>query len=154
MINRSVIFGAMAAIFTFSSTVVFAEECQDKELVKAGAITGEGGSVGFIIGYRWGAGEITLNDGRKFNFKVKGGKIGEIGANKVSFAGTIYNMKTIDDFAGVYSGVAAGITLYKGLGGASFTNPRCVSINVKRTDSTGLQSSLPAPAVLDVELVK
>lgn len=154
MKNRSLIVGAAAFILTLSSTASYAENCPDKELVKAGTITGEGKSVGFIIGYRWGTGDVTLNDGRKFKFKAKGGKVGEIGANKVSFAGTLYNLKTIDDFAGVYSGVAAGITLYKGLGGASFTNPNCVSINIKRTDSTGLQSSMPAPSIIDVELVK
>jgi len=153
MLNKSLLFGAIAVISTFSYSVSYAEECQDKELVKAGTIAGEGKSVGFILGYRWGAGEIILNDGRKYKFKAKGGKIGEIGANKVAFSGTIYNMEKIEDFAGIYSGVAAGITIYKGLGGASFTNPRCVSLNIKRTDSTGLQSSLPAPSVIDVQLV-
>ena len=103
MINKSLIFGAVAIISTFSYTVAYAESCQDKELVQAGTVAGEGKSIGFIIGYRWGAGEITLNDGRIFKFKAKGGKLIEFGANKVTFTGTIYNMNTIDDFAGVYS---------------------------------------------------
>ncbi len=131
-----------------------AEECPEKELVKSGTIVGEGGSVGFILGYRWASGVITLNDGTQYKFKAKGGKAGEIGANSVKVKGTIYNLESITDFPGVYSGVSAGMTIYKGLGGASFTNGKCVSINVQRTDSTGLQSSLPAPGIINVEIVK
>ncbi len=74
-----------------------------------------------------------------------------MGANTVEVSGTLYNLKDIADFPGTYSGVAAGVTLFKGLGGASFTNPRCVSFNIKRTDATGLQTSLPAHSVIDVE---
>ncbi len=62
-------------------------------------------------------------------------------------------MESLDDFAGQYSGVAAGLTVYKGLGGASYTNLKCVSMNIQRDEATGLQGSLPAPGTISVELV-
>lgn len=124
-----------------------------KQLVKAGTLRGSGGTAGFIIGYRWAEGTIELNDGTTHNFKAKGVKIGEMGAVKMTFTGTIDNLDSINDFPGQYSGMATGITVYKGLGGASFTNLKCVSINIHREDVTGLQGSLPAPGTISIELI-
>ncbi len=129
-------------------------ECPENELVKAGTISGEGGSVGLILGYRWASGTITLNDGTVYKFKAKGGKVAEVGYIETKVEGTIYNMNSINDFNGMYYGVSTGITLYKGLGGASFTNGKCVAINIKKVDATGLQGSMPAPGAVKIELVK
>jgi len=47
---------------------------QDKKvkLVKAGTLEVKGGTVGFLIGFRWGTGTLTLNNGTKLKFSFKG----------------------------------------------------------------------------------
>ncbi len=151
LITKSSVVAIAFMVLPIASAIA-ENRCEDKQLVKAGTMNGKGGSVGFILGYRWAEGTITLNDGSTHEFSAKGGKIGEMGGAKVSFSGTIYNLKSLADFPGQYSGVATGLTLYKGLGGASFTNLKCVSINIQRDDSTGLQGSVPAPATISVKL--
>lgn len=139
-------------VFAAPTLSLATETCPEKELVKSGTISGEGGSVGFILGYRWAEGTITLNNNKRYKFKAKGAKAGEMGVSKAQFTGTVYNLEKIEDFPGTFSGVGAGITLYKGLGGASFTNKKCVSINIKRINAKGIQGSPPLPVAIKVEL--
>lgn len=129
------------------------KNCNDMELKKTGILAGEGKSIGFIIGVRWGSGYVRMDDGRTFRFKAKGVKPMEMGAAKVSFRGVVYNLEKPEDFAGFYAGLATGVTIGKGIGGAAFQNTKtCVAIEIKREAAKGLQGSLPMLTGIHVEL--
>ena len=123
-------------------------------LVKAGTWKAKGTTVGFLIGVRWGTGTVTFNNGVTRKFEFKGGKVIETGAATVEYAGTVYNLKKIEDFEGTYTGLGTGITIVKGMGGTSLTNLNCVIVNGKATKSRGLRLSAPAPAGVTVRFVK
>lgn len=129
--------------------------CDNRELVEAGTLTGEGKSVGFVIGARWGNGVVRMNNGSNFKFKAKGGKGMEMGAAKTEFSGMVYNLEKPADFAGTYTGMAGGATVAKaGAGFAYYTNGNCVVLKVKRHNPAGAQLSAPMLGVVHVEVVK
>ena len=119
-------------------------------LVKAGTWKAKGTTVGFLVGVRWGSGTVTFNDGTTRKFRFKGGKVVDIGVTAVEFEGTVYNLKRIADFEGLYSGIGTGIAIVKGLGGASVTNQHCVVLNGKAVKTRGLRASLPAPTAISI----
>lgn len=129
--------------------------CDEKELVEAGTLTGEGKSVGFVVGVRWGQGVVRMNNGTTFKFKAKGGKAMEMGAAATKFSGTVYNLQKPADFAGVYSGLTGGVTVAKaGAGFVELTNGNCVVLKLKRHDPKGLQGSAPMLSAIEVEVVE
>ncbi len=127
----------------------FAEEKKVK-LVKAGTLEVKGGSVGFLIGFRWGSGILTLNNGGKLKFSFKGVKLLETGVASVTAKGTVYNMKKVADFEGTYTGFSGGLTLGKELFGfVNLENARGVIISIK-SDNKGVRLSGPAPGGVTV----
>jgi len=84
---------------------------QDKKvkLVKAGTIEVKGGTVGFLVGFRWGSGTLTLNDGTKLKFSFRGLKVLETGAVEIKAVGTVYNLKKPADFEGTYTGFSGDL---------------------------------------------
>jgi hypothetical protein len=131
------------------------KSCADRELVEAGTLTGEGKSVGFVVGARWGEGVVKMKDGTTFKFKAKGGKGWEFGASESKYTGTVYNLKKPADFAGNFSGITASTTVGSaGLGRSHLTNGNCVVVKLKREDAVGLQTSSPMLGVIQVELVQ
>jgi len=127
----------------------FAEEKKVK-LVKAGTLEVKGGSVGFLIGFRWGSGILTLNNGGKLKFSFKGGKLLETGVASITAKGTVYNMKKVADFEGTYTGFSGGLTLGKELFGfVNLENARGVIISIK-SENKGVRLSAPAPGGVTV----
>ncbi len=122
----------------------YAEEKKVK-LVKAGTLEVKGGSVGFLIGFRWGSGILTLNNGGKLKFSFKGGKLLETGVTEVTAKGTVYNMKKVADFEGTYTGFSGGVTLGKELFGfVNLENARGVIISIKSANE-GVRLGGPGP---------
>lgn len=149
-------FGTAALLCAaFVNGAAHAQECGDKELVRAGEVTGTGTSVGFIVGARWGEGAVRLDDGRVFEFRVRGVKAAEYGAAQVTVSGVVFNLERIEDFSGRYVGLAGGVTVAnQGAGVASFTNGDCVTVHITRDEVIGAQASLPFPGTLDVEVTR
>ena len=84
----SAILSAMLGLFLSQSANSQSREnprgsrCQDQELVKAGTVEGEISVVGFLAGVGWGSGTLVLNDGRNFNFRMKGLRTLEVAVAK------------------------------------------------------------------------
>ena len=115
------------------------------KLVKAGTLEVKGGSVGFLVGFRWGTGTLTLNNGTKLKFSFRGVKALETGAAEIKATGTVYNLKKPADFEGTYSSMSGGMTLGKELFGfVNIENARGVIISVKSANK-GVRLSAPAP---------
>ena len=148
---------AVISLIYFASSPMAAEsqDCVNRELVPAGTFEAVVKSVGMIIGGRWGEGTITLKNGDKHRFSFSGAKIMEFGAAKKHLKGTIYNMKTLDEFPGTFLGIGGGLTVVtKGLGGVSMTNSNCVVMNARPAKVAGFQLSNPiAPGGVKIKLL-
>jgi hypothetical protein len=105
----------------------------------------EGGSVAAGVGYVWGSGMLDFG-GAMHKVKVSGLSILDVGAAKISAAGSVYNLKNIADLDGTYTTFAAGATVAGGGGVAYLRNQNGVVI---RLDSTteGLRVNLSANGV-------
>ena len=106
----------------------------------SGTVTLDEKEIGLIIGGAEGKGVLTLGD-KKYNFTLKGLSAGGIGIAKVHATGNVYQLNKVEDFAGRYTGVTAGATAVKGIGGASFQNGKGVYMSLKER-STGAELAL------------
>lgn len=88
------------------------------------------GTVAAGVGWTWGHGELNYG-GKTYKFKVDGLSVAEVGATKAEATGTVYNLKSVDDFDGVYAAAAAAGTAGKGAGVSSLRNAKGVVINLK-----------------------
>jgi hypothetical protein len=129
-------------------------KCEGVEFKRSGEIRGTGRSVGFILGVRWGVGMVKMDDGREFKFRTKGIKAAEMGAAETKFVGQVFNLDNPEDFPGFYGGLSGGLTVIKGFGGASYQNDECVTLQIKRFDAQGVQTSLPFPSGIQFELTE
>lgn len=85
------------------------------------------GSVAAGIGWSWGHGTLTYK-GKSYKVKVDGLTVGEVGMTDVKAKGNVYNLKSIDDFNGVYAAGGAGATAGKGKEAGALVNSNGVSI--------------------------
>jgi len=88
------------------------------------------GSVAVGIGWSWGRGDLTYM-GKTYHFKVEGLSVAEVGVTKAEASGSVYNLRSIDDFGGVYAAAGAGGTAGKGAAVSSLRNDKGVVINLK-----------------------
>jgi hypothetical protein len=88
------------------------------------------GTVAAGIGWSWGHGELNFG-GKTYKFKVDGLSVAEVGITKAEATGSVYNLKGIEDFEGVYAAAGAEGTAGKGAGVSSLRNSKGVVINLK-----------------------
>lgn len=100
----------------------------------------EGTSVRLIVGGGSGKGVLRFQ-GKDYPFTAKGLSAGGVGAAEVHAVGEVRYLKNINDFAGKYSGITAGVTAVKGKGAATFENGKGVVVSVKQK-SDGLMLGL------------
>ena len=88
------------------------------------------GSVAVGIGWSWGRGVLTYK-GQTHHFKIDGLSVAEVGITKAEASGSVYNLKSLDDFDGVFAAAGAEGTAGKGAGVSSLRNAKGVVINLK-----------------------
>jgi hypothetical protein len=88
------------------------------------------GSVAAGIGWNWASGDL-MYQGKTYHFKVAGLSIAELGITKAEATGNVYNLKSLDDFDGVFAAASAEGTAGKGAGVSSLRNSKGVVINLK-----------------------
>lgn len=88
------------------------------------------GTVAAGIGWTWGSGEL-LYGAKTYKVKVDGLSVAEVGVTKAQATGSVYNLKSIDDFDGVYAAAGAEGTAGKGAGVSSLRNTKGVVVNLK-----------------------
>jgi len=88
------------------------------------------GTVAAGIGWSWGGGELSYM-GKKHRFKISGLSVAEVGVTKAEATGSVYNLKSLDDFDGVYAAAGTEGTAGKGAGVSSLRNDKGVVINLK-----------------------
>jgi hypothetical protein len=85
------------------------------------------GSVAAGIGWSWGHGTLHYQ-GKTYKFKVDGLTVGEVGVTKAKATGNVYDLKSLDDFDGIYAAGGAGITVQEGKGATAVINGKKVQI--------------------------
>lgn len=84
---------------------------------------------------------IVGDDSR--SFKTQGLKVGDIGITKIHLIGDVYDLKNIDDFAGVYATFEVGATLGKASANSLWLeNKKGVKLNLKSSSGKGVDLSL------------
>jgi len=115
---------ALVALLAGPSVAVGDDETPDATLKMSE------GSVAVGIGWSWGRGELNYK-GKMYHFKIEGVSVAEVGMTNATATGNVYNLKSLEDFAGGYAAAAAGGTAGKGAGVSSLRNDKGVVINLK-----------------------
>ena len=103
------------------------------------------GSVGVGIGFSWGKGTLTYQ-GKTYPVKVDGLSVGEVGVQRATATGDVYNLKKLPDFNGTFTAGAAGATIGGGAGITAMRNQNGVVIEMKST-TQGASLKLAAEGV-------
>ncbi len=110
--------------------------------VKSGSVTIDETQVSLILGGDMGGGVVTMG-GESRSFKTTGIKLGGIGINKLHLIGNVYDMKKIEDFAGIYATFQLGATLgYATKDAIWLKNDKGVKINLKSSGAEGVALSI------------
>jgi hypothetical protein len=87
------------------------------------------GSVAAGIGFTWGKGTLTYK-GKKYPVKVEGLSVGEVGINRATASGKVYDLKKLEDFSGNFTAGGAGATVGGGAGATIMRNQNGVVIEL------------------------
>jgi hypothetical protein len=129
-------------------SVAVAQQASDH----SGTVTLTTTSVAAGIGWSWGSGKLTLDDGSEHPFKISGLDVVAAGIKQATGAGYVYNLKRLEDFEGSYTKVSAGATVGGGVAAMSMRNAKGVVINIT-SFGEGINIQL-ALSGMDVTLVK
>src|SRR5215831_7885617 len=87
----------------------------DEDKMPDATLTLSEGTVAAGVGWSWGHGELNFK-GQTYKVKVDGLSVAEVGITKANATGSVYNLKSVDDFDGVYAAAGAEGTAGKGVG--------------------------------------
>ena len=108
------------------------------------------GTVAAGIGWSWGKGTLSYM-GKTYPVKVSGITVAEVGITQAEASGSVYNLKSIGDFNGVFAAAGAEGTAGKGAGVSSLRNPKGVVINLK-SETKGANIKIAAEGLkLEIE---
>ena len=116
-----------------------------------GKVTIETMSAGAGLGVTWGDGVLVYR-GEKYPFTVRGFDVGDVGVAKVIANGIVFNLKSVEDFSGMFAAVAASGTFGGGAGSGAMYNNNKVSMVWTGTNQ-GLNLSL-AHSGINVQLTQ
>jgi hypothetical protein len=103
------------------------------------------GQVALGIGWSWGKGTLSFK-GKKYEFKVDGLSVVDVGITKATSKGRVYNLKNLADFDGIYTAAAAEGTIAGGAGVTRMKNQNGVVIELVST-TQGANLKLAAEGV-------
>ena len=92
-----------------------------------GRVTIQTMTVGAGLGVAWGDGVLEYR-GERYPFTVRGISLGDVGVAKTTATGMVFNLKNVDDFAGMFATAVAGGTLGGGAGAGAMHNQNDVSM--------------------------
>ena len=116
-----------------------------------GKVTIETMSAGVGLGVTWGDGVLEYR-GETYPFTVRSFDVGDIGVAKVIATGLVFNLKSVEDFSGMFAAVVASGTLGGGAGSGAMYNNNKVSMVWTGTNQ-GLNLSL-AHSGVNVQLTE
>jgi hypothetical protein len=105
-----------------------------------GEIQLSAGQIAVGVGFVWGKGALTYN-GQEHALSVSGLSVIDVGAAHISASGSVYDLKRLEDFAGIYTALSAGATVGGGGNAIVLRNQNGVVLKLKGT-SEGLRFNL------------
>ena len=90
------------------------------------------GTVGVGIGFSWGKGTLSYK-GKTYPVTVEGLSVGDVGIQRATATGDVFDLKKIEDFDGNYTAAGAGATVGGGAGITAMKNQNGVVIQLKST---------------------
>lgn len=90
------------------------------------------GTVAVGIGFSWGKGTLGYQ-GKDYPVKVVGLSVGEVGVDRATAVGNVYNLTKLADFDGNYVAGGAAATIAGGAGIMAMKNQNGVVIELKST---------------------
>ena len=139
--------GRMTAVIAAAGAITVPALAQDGPSDARLHITG--GSVAFLAGVSWGHGTVDFR-GHAYPVKVRGLKVGSIGAASFNARGDVYHLRRIGDIDGTYGTADASATMGAGAGVVTLHNDKGVVINMT-SSSQGLQLTA-APGGVELQL--
>jgi hypothetical protein len=94
------------------------------------------------LGYSWGHGTLSYQ-GQQYKFCIRGLSIGDVGAASLDAQGNVYNLKSLEDFAGKYFALSGGFAAVRGESAAIVKNKNGVMMELE-TLVTGLRFNISA----------
>jgi len=91
-----------------------------------------GSSVAAGIGFTQTKGTVHFQ-GKSYPVRLEGLSVAEVGAQKISATGEVYNLSRLEDLNGTYSAVSAGAALGSGAQETTMQNQNGVEINLHGT---------------------
>jgi len=92
-----------------------------------GKVTIESISAAAGLGFTWGTGVLEYR-GQQYPFMVKGFSVVDVGVSQRVARGEVYNLKSAEDFEGMFMAAMAGATLGAGAGAAAMRNQNGVNV--------------------------
>ena len=119
-----------------------------EERIPSGLISLNFKSVGLGVGGSSGEGTLSYQ-GRDYPFTISGLNLGDLGVSSFQGAGKVYDLKSVNDFAGNYVGSEAGFAVRGGQSELSMRNGKGVNIVVLANEgkASGTRISLGASGV-------
>lgn len=141
-LSKAAVVVSAAALFAALSTVGIAADKPDATVDFSGATAAIG------VGVTWGNGTLHFR-GRDYPFKLQGLGVVDVGGGTLQGTGEIYNLKTVEDFAGSYAAASAGAALDKGESVTTMRNPNGVVMRVKsKTKGAELKAAIEGVTIL------
>jgi hypothetical protein len=118
---------AVSALMSFLGGFAVAQEKKADATLKLSQ-----GNVAAGVGFSWGKGTLSYQ-GKTYPVKVQGLSVGEVGVKRAEAAGSVYNLKKLEDFDGNYTAAGAGATVAGGADVSAMKNQNGVVIEMKST---------------------
>lgn len=128
--RRGQVFWVALAVLALGALAFLAAPARAEDKMPDATLTLSEGTVAAGVGWSWGNGTLSYK-GQTYRVKIDGLSVAEVGITKASASGTVYNLKSVDDFDGVYAAAGAEGTAGKGAGVSSLRNSKGVVINLK-----------------------
>ena len=126
----------------FVSTLLLTSTAYASDPVKSGTVVIDETQVSLILGGDMGGGVVVMGDESR-SFKTTGVKLGGIGVHKLHLVGNVYDLKKMEDFAGVYATFQMGATLgYADKNALWLKNTKGVKINLKSSAGEGVSLAI------------
>lgn len=141
----------IALAFCVSYSLVEVHSAAAQNYVPTATIELSGGSVAAGVGYTWGTGTLIF-EGKSYPLKVSGISAVHVAVSQYTASGTVYNLETLQDINGVYTGVSAGAAIGGGAGVTAMKNSHGVRIEMVATHA-GLLNFKLGPQGVRISLV-
>lgn len=92
----------------------------------------KGTSVAAGVGFTRSDGTVHFK-GRSYPVRLEGLSVGELGAQKISASGEIFNLRRIEDLSGTFAAVSAGAAMGSGAQDTTMRNQNGVEIKLHGT---------------------